>query len=213
MKIKLIYNEFDQDQVKKVFDTLLVWHGGDSDKVISDMDNNNIALSNKQNWEIERKKEVQTATVWSEGIYVSVGQNVTYNGNTYQVIQSHTTQADWQPPNVPALYRYQPIVLTGENYPRWIQPLGSHDAYASGSRVTHNGEDWESDIDANVWEPGGSQWTSLTNPPAGPEPWVQPTGGHDAYNMSDQVTHNGSTWESVVDANVWEPGVYGWIEI
>lgn len=29
----------------------------------------------------------------------------------------------------------------------------------------------------------------------------------------DNVTHNGKTWESLVDNNVWEPGVYGWTEV
>lgn len=28
----------------------------------------------------------------------------------------------------------------------------------------------------------------------------------------DKVAHNGKTWVSDVDNNVWEPGVYGWIE-
>ena len=35
--------------------------------------------------------------------------------------------------------------------------------------------------------------------------WVQPTGGHDAYNKGDKVTHNEKHWESLIDANVWEP--------
>ena len=49
--------------------------------------------------------------------------------------------------------------------------------------------------------------------------WVQPLGAHDAYNMpgsglpkSDPVTHKGKTWTSSINANVWAPGVYGWIE-
>ena len=42
--------------------------------------------------------------------------------------------------------------------------------------------------------------------------WVQPTGSHDAYNAGDKVTHNGVKYVSDVDANVWEPGVYGWSE-
>jgi len=42
------------------------------------------------------------------------------------------------------------------------------------------------------------------------EPWVQPTGAHDAYPRGAIVTHKGRTWESTIDANVWEPGVYGW---
>ena len=43
-------------------------------------------------------------------------------------------------------------------------------------------------------------------------PWVQPLGATDAYAKGAKVTHNGKTWVSDVDANVWEPGVYGWSE-
>lgn len=43
--------------------------------------------------------------------------------------------------------------------------------------------------------------------------WVQPTGAHDAYGLGDQVTHGGHLWQSNVDANVWEPGVYGWDDL
>lgn len=43
--------------------------------------------------------------------------------------------------------------------------------------------------------------------------WKQPTGAHDAYAKGDKVKHNDKKWESTVDANVWEPGVYGWSEI
>lgn len=42
--------------------------------------------------------------------------------------------------------------------------------------------------------------------------WVQPTGATDAYNKGNRVKHAGKVWASLVDANVWEPGVYGWTE-
>ena len=35
---------------------------------------------------------------------------------------------------------------------------------------------------------------------------------HDAYAKDSKVTHNGKKWISSYDANVWEPGVYGWEE-
>lgn len=43
-------------------------------------------------------------------------------------------------------------------------------------------------------------------------PWVQPTGGHDAYQTDDCVTFQGNTYESLINANVWSPAVYpaGW---
>ena len=44
------------------------------------------------------------------------------------------------------------------------------------------------------------------------EEYVQPQGAHDAYPEGWKVTHNGKTWVSLVDANVWEPGVSGWRE-
>lgn len=44
------------------------------------------------------------------------------------------------------------------------------------------------------------------------DPWVQPTGAHDAYSLGITVTHGGKTWESLTPTNVWEPGVSGWRE-
>ena len=39
--------------------------------------------------------------------------------------------------------------------------------------------------------------------------WEQPNSTN-PYMKGDKVTHNGSTWQSTIDGNVWEPGVYGW---
>ena len=41
---------------------------------------------------------------WIPGIAVTAGEQVIYQGVTYNVLQSHTTQVGWEPPNVPALY-------------------------------------------------------------------------------------------------------------
>lgn len=43
--------------------------------------------------------------------------------------------------------------------------------------------------------------------------FVPPTGATDAYNKGDKVTYNGKHWASTADANVWQPGVYGWDEM
>lgn len=37
-------------------------------------------------------------------------------------------------------------------------------------------------------------------------------GAQSAYAMGAKVSHNGKHWISTADANVWEPGVYGWEE-
>lgn len=42
--------------------------------------------------------------------------------------------------------------------------------------------------------------------------WTQPLGASDAYQAGDRVWHQGKRWESRMDGNVWEPGVYGWEE-
>ena len=42
--------------------------------------------------------------------------------------------------------------------------------------------------------------------------WEQPDSTN-PYSKGNKVTHNGKTWRSTIDSNVWEPGVYGWEEI
>ena len=43
--------------------------------------------------------------------------------------------------------------------------------------------------------------------------WRQPTSAVDAYPKDWTVTHDGKTWVSLLDANVWEPGVSAWREV
>lgn len=43
--------------------------------------------------------------------------------------------------------------------------------------------------------------------------WVQPHGYDDAYSLNSKVSHNGKRWISEMDANVYEPGTYGWKEV
>ena len=65
--------------------------------------------------------------------------------------------------------------------------------------------DWTPNVAVSLWvrtDDPGEEW---------PE-WKQPTGAQDAYNTGDKVSHSDKHWVSNVDANVWEPGVYGWTE-
>lgn len=94
----------------------------------------------------------------------------------------------------------------------WSAPTGSHDAYPLDWEVTHKGKLWRSTVRSNVWEPGTSGWRELALPGADPVDWVQPTGAHDAYEAGERVSYNGKVWVSVIEANVWAPGVYGWVE-
>lgn len=82
------------------------------------------------------------------------------NGNLYKCVQAHRSQADWEPENTPALWTK--IGDPSEEYPAWSQPLGAHDAYPLGAKVSHNGKKWTSDVDNNVWEPGVYGWSEVT---------------------------------------------------
>ena len=72
----------------------------------------------------------------------------------YACIQPHTSQSDWPPHKTPALWKEVSV----EEWPEWKQPLGSHDAYANGAKVSHNEKHWISRMDANVYEPGVYGW-------------------------------------------------------
>lgn len=63
------------------------------------------------------------------------------------------------------------------------------------------------------WAPAAvpALWRLVRAPGEGAVPaWRQPLGAHDAYKRDDRVSHNGKVWRSIIDHNVWMPGVYGW---
>lgn len=64
-------------------------------------------------------------------------------------------------------------------------------------------EDWKPDETPSLYKAVG-----FTDD--GVPVWTQPLGATDAYMMGDEVEHNSAIWVSIVDNNVWEPGVYGW---
>lgn len=160
---------------------------------------------------------------WRVGTDYKTKDVLRYEGNLYRVLQDVTNaQADHTPDKAVSLYKRIGEPVDGV-YP-WVQPLGATDAYAKGDKVLHKDKTWVSDIDNNVWEPSVYGWTEDggTNPEPEPEPqpepseypaWKQPTGGHDAYKKGAKVSHKGKNWQSTVDANVWEPSVYGWVEV
>lgn len=86
-------------------------------------------------------------------------------------------------------------------------------ACVSGERLRYHGELYRvlQDHTAQAdWTPDAapSLFVRVAEPGEIPE-WKQPTGAQDAYNKGDQVRHTGKVWESLVDANVWEPGAAG----
>lgn len=97
---------------------------------------------------------------WAYPTAYKTGQYRTFKGKLYRCLQDHTSQASWEPSYTTSLW--VKASDPSEEWPAWSQPLGAHDSYAKGAKVTHNGKKWTSDVDGNVWEPGVSQWTEVT---------------------------------------------------
>lgn len=156
---------------------------------------------------------------WKAGTSYETEKYVTYDGAIYKVIQAHTSQSDWTPDKTSALFLRIDGRSNDADYPDWVQPTGATDTYAKDDKVTYGGKRWVSDLNDNVWVPGVYGWSiaeekgTTGNTESVIANWVQPTGATDAYTKGSKVTHNGKTWTSTADANVWEPGVYGWAEV
>lgn len=89
-------------------------------------------------------------------------------------------------------------------------------AYAVGDRIRYGGKLYrvvQAHTSQTDWAPDGTPalYTQITLD-EWPD-WVQPTGAHDAYAAGAKVKHGGKRWVSDVEANVWEPGAYGWTEV
>lgn len=84
--------------------------------------------------------------VWRAGLNVVTGEILRYKNDIFRTIQSHTTQNDWTPGKTPALF-----TIIGGDWEEW-EP-GS---YAKGTKRTHNGKKWISNVDNNIWEPGAT---------------------------------------------------------
>lgn len=98
-------------------------------------------------------------------------------------------------------------------FPEWAAGI----AYAAGTRVRHSDALWrciQAHTSQERWEPGAapSLWSRIGEPGDEWPEWVQPTGAHDAYAAGDKVSHAGKRWTSDIDANAYEPGVYGWTQ-
>ena len=99
-------------------------------------------------------------------------------------------------------------------YPAWREDV----TYTAGQRVRHDGtlykvlQDHTSQAD---WTPEAAPSlfakVLIPDPETVPE-WEQPDSTN-PYAKGDKATHNGKTWISDIDGNVWEPGVYGWSEV
>lgn len=81
----------------------------------------------------------------------SYGVNSVGDPQLYQVLQDHTSSAEWTPDTATSLYKK--IGVTEGGYPEWVQPLGATDAYSKGDIVSYKDTLYRSLIDGNVWNP------------------------------------------------------------
>lgn len=98
---------------------------------------------------------------WVTDHAYKLNDRASYNGLVYRCVQSHTSQADWTPDAVPALWTRIKANPDPSEPEEWVQPTGAQDAYAKGDKVKHNGKVWVSDVDANVWEPSVYGWSEV----------------------------------------------------
>lgn len=98
-------------------------------------------------------------------------------------------------------------------YPAWKPGMDCK----AGDRVQHRGVLYkvlQAHTSQETWKPDAapSLFSIVLIPEPGTIPeWVQPSSTN-PYMAGDKVMHNGKTWVSDIDNNVWEPGVYGWTE-
>jgi len=97
---------------------------------------------------------------WEPGINYTVGNLRQYDGALYRCVQAHKSQAGWEPDKAASLWAVTSD--PAEEWPAWSPPLGAHDAYSAGDKVSHNGKHWTSAMDGNVWEPGTYGWDEIT---------------------------------------------------
>ena len=100
-----------------------------------------------------------------------------------------------------------------ELFPAW--QTGT--AYEAQTRVRYGGLLYrceQAHTSQSDWTPDATPalWTEVATPGEIPV-WRQPTGAQDAYAKGDRVHYpdaDGPVYASTIDANVYEPGVYGW---
>ena len=100
---------------------------------------------------------------WSgDSVEYKPGFRVRYEGQLYKCIgnASHISQPSWNPADATSLWVR--VDDPSIEWPEWVQPLGSEDAYSEGAKVSHNDKHWISKTPNNIWEPGVYGWDEVS---------------------------------------------------
>ena len=120
------------------------------------------ALAEENQTDAEALENIEFFPEWSEeSVEYSVGFRVRYEGQLYKCIgsSSHISQPTWNPVDATALWVR--IDDPSVEWPEWVQPLGSEDAYAYGAKVSYDNKHWISTAENNVWVPGTYGWDEV----------------------------------------------------
>lgn len=105
------------------------------------------------------------------------------------------------------------------DHPEVFEEWAAGENYVAGDKRRHGGtiyvclqphtsqSDWTPSAAVSLW----AKVLNVSDDPAVVPAWEQPNSTN-PYSKGDKVAHKGKTWESNIDGNVWEPGVYGWVE-
>lgn len=104
--------------------------------------------------------EYKIGVAYKIGNVFRYGENNDGESQLYQVLQAHTSSAEWTPGTAVSLYKA--IGITAAGVAVWTQPLGAADAYQVGDIVEHNGQNWTCTCENNVWEPGVYGWEEVS---------------------------------------------------
>lgn len=97
---------------------------------------------------------------WQSDMDYAAGMCVAYGQQYYRCLTSHTAQPGWTPDTAPSLWVR--IDDPAVEWPTWRQPMGAHDAYRVGDKVTYEDKRWVCIADYNVWPPGVQGWQEVT---------------------------------------------------
>ena len=87
---------------------------------------------------------------------------IQYEGLLYKCLQSHTSQAGWEPDVAVSLW-YQ-IDNPAEEWPEWKQPIGAGTGYPLGAKVSYQGKHWINvGKDDNEYPPDVWGWDEVTD--------------------------------------------------
>lgn len=89
-------------------------------------------------------------TEWTANTLYVTGSSVTFEGNSYQCIQGHTSQAGWEPPHVPALWQVSGSAPSGSLPAPWVsQDVGF--AGVGGSATHSSGAFTVNGSGSDIW--------------------------------------------------------------